>query len=240
MIKIHSIETFGTHEGPGIRLVLFLQGCNFRCAYCHNPDTINLLGGKDYSIEQITNLLEEQRPYFASGGGLSVSGGEPLLQAKKLLLLFAEVKRLGFNTALDTNGSIWTPDARKLIALADLVIFDIKQIDGEKHRELTGASNLAVLENIQEHDQLGKPFWIRYVLVPGWTDQESDLEGLGSYCANLKNLSKLEILPYHQLGVYKYQELGTPYRLNNVPVASTKDLERAKKILNKFVKNVVI
>ncbi len=240
MLRIHSIETFGTHEGPGIRLVLFLQGCNFRCAYCHNPDTIEKTGGKDYSAEQIINLLEEQRPYFTSGGGLSISGGEPLLQTKKLLPLFESVKKLGFNTVLDTNGSIWTPESKKLLAMADLVIFDIKHLDGKKHRELTGASNLAVLENIEEYDRLGKPFWVRYVLVPGLTDKKEDLEKLGVFCANLKNLECLEILPYHNLGVYKYKELGLPYSLENVKPPTNEEVETAKKILENFFKHVII
>jgi len=239
MLRIHSIETFGTHEGPGIRLVLFLQGCNFRCAYCHNPDTIEKTGGKDYSAEQIINLLEEQRPYFTSGGGLSISGGEPLLQTKKLLPLFESVKKLGFNTVLDTNGSIWTPESKKLLAMADLVIFDIKHLDGKKHRELTGASNLAVLENIEEYARLGKPFWVRYVLVPGLTDKKEDLEKLGVFCANLKNLECLEILPYH-LGVYKYKELGLPYSLENVKPPTNEEVETAKKILENFFKHVII
>ncbi|MFZ4648199.1 MAG: pyruvate formate-lyase-activating protein [Patescibacteria group bacterium] len=240
MLRIHSIETFGTHEGPGIRLVLFLQGCNFRCAYCHNPDTIEQSGGKDYSAEQIINLLEEQRPYFTSGGGLSISGGEPLLQTKKLLPLFESVKKLGFNTVLDTNGSIWTPESKKLLALADLVIFDIKQIDGKKHRELTGASNLAVIENIEEYDRLGKPFWIRYVLVSGWTDDREDLEKLGAFCGKLKNLERLELLPYHELGISKYKKLGLPYKLEGVKPTTNEQLVASKNILADFCKSVYI
>lgn len=194
MIRIHAIETFGKNYGPGTRLVLFLQGCNFHCACCHNPSIIDPAGGKEYSVAQIMDLLEEQRSYFTDGGGLTISGGEPLLQAKKLLTLLEEVRKSGFNVVLDTNGSIWTPESRELISSVDLVIFDIKLLDGKAHREMTGASNLAVLENIEEHDGRGKPYWIRYEIIPGLTDSKEALEKLNTFCANLKNLEHLEII----------------------------------------------
>lgn len=240
MLKIHSVETFGTHDGPGIRLVIFLQGCNFCCSYCHNPDTISPLGGEKYSAQQIINLLEEQRPYFSNGGGLTVSGGEPLLQAKELLGLFKKAKKLGFNLALDTNGSLRTAEARELLALADLVIFDLKQIDNKKHQKLTGLGNTAVLKNIQEREASGKPYWIRQVLVSGITDDPEDLKKLGVFCAKLKGLERLEILPYHILGVRKYHELGQEYKLSGIKATSKKQLVQAKKILDNFCPQVFI
>jgi len=237
MLKIHSVDTFGTHDGPGIRLVLFLQGCNFCCAYCHNPDTINSQGGQNYSQQQIINLLEEQRPYFSSGGGLTVSGGEPLLQAKELIGLFKKAKKLGFNVVLDTNGSLRTKEARELMALADLLIFDLKQLDNKKHQDLTGASNAAVLKNIQERNASGKPFWLRQVLVSDLTDDPEDLKKLGIFCNKLSGLERLEILPYHILGVRKYQELGRVYQLPNTKPTTQKQLMAAKKILRKLIIN---
>lgn len=237
MLKVHSVETFGTHDGPGIRLVVFLQGCNFHCSYCHNPDTISLRGGEKYSNQQIIDLLEEQRPYFSSGGGLTVSGGEPLLQAKELVGLFKKVRKLGFNVVLDTNGSLRTAEAKELINLADLVIFDLKQINNTKHRDLTGVGNMAVLKNIQERDASGKPYWIRQVLVSGITDNEEDLKKLGVFCSKLKGLERLEILPYHILGVHKYQELSLPYQLSDIKPTTQKQLAAAKKILRKLIIN---
>ncbi|MDD3301539.1 MAG: pyruvate formate-lyase-activating protein [Patescibacteria group bacterium] len=240
MLKIHSVETFGTHDGPGIRLVIFLQGCNFSCSYCHNPDTISPLGGEKYSAQQIIDLLEGQRPYFSNGGGLTVSGGEPLLQAKELLGLFKKAKKLGFNLALDTNGSLRTAEARELLALADLVIFDLKQIDNKKHQKLTGMGNTSILKNIQERESSGKPYWIRQVLVSGITDDLEDLKKLGLFCAKLQGLERLEILPYHILGVRKYQELGREYKLSGIKATSKKQLVQAKKILDDFCPQVFI
>lgn len=240
MLKIHSVETFGTHDGPGIRLVIFLQGCNFSCSYCHNPDTISPRGGEKYSAQQIIDLLEEQRPYFSNGGGLTVSGGEPLLQAKELLGLFKKAKKLGFNLALDTNGSLRTAEARELLALADLVIFDLKQIDNKKHQKLTGLGNAEVLKNIQEREASGKPYWIRQVLVSGITDDPEDLKKFGIFCAKLQGLERLEILPYHILGVRKYQELDQEYKLSGIKATSKKQLVQAKKILDNFCPQVFI
>lgn len=216
MLKIHSLETFGTHEGPGIRLVVFMQGCNFNCAYCHNPDTISCVGGRDVSVSEILNLLEEERPYFVNGGGLTVSGGEPLLQAKNLIPLFKEAKKRGFHTVLDTNGSIDTEEARRLLDLADLALIDLKHFDNDKHQNLTGQGNEKVLNTIKYREKSQKPFWIRYVLAPGWTDQKESLEEMARWLKKFKRMERLEILPYHNLGEYKYGELGKDYRLKGV------------------------
>jgi pyruvate formate lyase activating enzyme len=231
MLKIHSLETFGTHDGPGIRLVVFLQGCNFRCAYCHNPDTIDLKGGKSISVKEIMNILEDNAPYFTNGGGLTVSGGEPLLQAEELILLFKEAKNRGFNTVIDTNGSIDTKEARKALDWADLVIVDLKHFDGEQHNNLTGQGNGKVLKNIEYLEESGKPFWIRYVLVPGWTDQKESLEKMAEWLKRFKFLERVEILPYHNLGEYKYKEMGKEYRLKNVRGPEESVILQTEKIL---------
>lgn len=239
-MKIHSIETFGTHEGPGIRLVIFLQGCNLRCAYCHNPDTINLRGGKEMKIPEIINLLKEQKPYFTGGGGLSVSGGEPTLQAKELIELFKEVHNHGFNIALDTNGTILIDDTKKLLSLTDLALIDLKHFDSAWHQKLTGQGNETVLKTIEFRESSRQAFWIRYVLVPGWTDQEEYLEKMAQYLSQFKYLERLEILPYHNLGVHKYKELGLEYRLNDVLPATPDDVTRALKILTKHLPEKII
>ena len=234
-MKIHSIETFGTHEGPGIRLVVFLQGCNLHCAYCHNPDTISLKGGREIGTSEIMALLAEQKPYFSNDGGLTISGGEPTLQAVELIKLFTEVKKAGYNTALDTNGTILTTDVKELLSLTDLALIDLKHIDSTWHQKLTGQGNETVLKTIEFRENSQQTFWIRYVLVPGWTDQAEHLEQLAQYLNKFKYLERLEILPYHNLGVHKYKELGLEYRLADVVPATISDVERAVNLLKKYL-----
>lgn len=240
MLKIHSLETFGTHEGPGIRLVVFLQGCNFRCAYCHNPDTIKVDGGHNLENAKILEMLEDERPYFAGGGGLTVSGGEPGLQAKELINLFSEVKAQGFHTALDTNGSFDTKEYRDLLDLTDLALIDLKHFNNDLHQQLTGASNENVFKTIAYRETTKKPFWIRYVLVPGWTDQIEYLEAMGKYLQGLKFLERLEILPYHNLGAHKYKELGLEYRLEGVSGPNPKEVLKAEAIFKKYLDKVFV
>ncbi|MEI6835932.1 MAG: pyruvate formate-lyase-activating protein [Candidatus Falkowbacteria bacterium] len=239
-MKIHSIETFGTHEGPGIRLVIFLQGCNLACAYCHNPDTISLVGGREVSSLEIIQLLLEQAPYFTGGGGLTVSGGEPTLQAVELIELFTEAKKKNFHTALDTNGTILTTSTKELLSLTDLVLIDLKHFDSAWCQKLTGQGNETVLKMIEFREQSQKPFWIRYVLVPGWTDQAESLEAMAKYLSQFKYLKRLEILPYHNLGVHKYKELGLEYRLTDVKPASAADVNLAVQILKKYLPEEII
>lgn len=239
-MKIHSIETFGTHEGPGIRLVVFLQGCNFNCAYCHNPDTIKTSGGQEISSSEIIKLLEEQKPYFSNGGGITISGGEPTLQAKALIELFKEAKRLNFHTALDTNGSIFTDDVKELLSFTDLALIDLKHFNNTQHKELTGQGNEKTMQTIIFREQSKKAFWIRYVLVPGWTDQEECLESMAKFLSQFKYLENLEILPYHNLGVHKYKELALKYRLEGVLPATAEDVKRAVSILTKHLPEKII
>jgi pyruvate formate lyase activating enzyme len=242
MLRVHSIETFGTHEGPGIRLVVFLQGCPLRCVYCHNPDTQACEGEKAqlYTSAEIMEWLERERPFFSRGGGLTVSGGEPTLQAEGLLELFAEAKAKGFHLALDTNGILWSPEVNRLYDLTDLVILDVKHINDGWHRKLTGSGNANVLLNAAYREQSGKPMWLRYVLVPGWTDQPQYLEAWAEHFDGYKTIERVELLPYHTLGVHKYAALGRPYALTGVEPPSPEKVEAARAIFARYLKNIVV
>src|SRR5664279_5597723 len=209
MLKVHSIETFGTHEGPGIRLVVFLQGCNLRCVYCHNPDTQAMSGGTEMKTEEILALLEKEKPYFKGKGGLTVSGGEPLIQRQALIELFTEAKKAGFHTTLDTNGSILDEATKKLLEVTNLVLLDVKHIDPAWHQKVTKASNSVVLKFADYLEKINKTTWLRYVLVPGFTDQEEFLHQWGEHFKNFKHIQRVEILPYHTFGEYKYCLLYT-------------------------------
>lgn len=242
MLRVHSVETFGTHEGPGIRLVLFLQGCNIRCLYCHNPDTQDLTNSnaKEMSTAQVLELLEKERPYFSRGGGLTVSGGEPTLQAEGLIELFTAAHEAGYHTCLDTNGTIASPLVKKLYDLTDLVLLDVKHIDDGWHRKLTGASNANTLAMAAYRESTGKPMWLRYVLVPGWSDQPEYLEAWAQHFAGYRSVTQVEILPYHTLGVYKYASLGRDYALQDVQPPTATNVETAKKIFSQYLHNVYI
>lgn len=242
MLYVHSIETFGTQDGPGIRLVVFTQGCLFACAYCHNPDSrfLKSKDAKEVENAEILKLLEKEKPYFGDKGGLTVSGGEPTVQADALIPLFQEVKKAGFHITLDTCGAIYSEKVNEVYDLADLVMLDVKHIDPVWHKKLTGQDNSTVLENAHYREKTGKPMWLRYVLVPGWTDQPEFLEQWAKYFKDFKTIEKVEILPYHVLGVFKYENLGIPYKLAGVNPATQEDAEKAKKIFEKYLKNVVI
>lgn len=241
-LKVHSLESFGTHEGPGIRFVIFLQGCDFNCLYCHNVDTqeINSKSAKNTPVDELIEKIVENKPYFKDKGGLTVSGGEPLLQATGLIELFKKVKAAGIKTALDTNGSLLTTDVKKLLDQTDLVLLDVKHIDDTFHKKITGQSNKTTLEFAAYLKQKNIPFWIRYVLVPGLSDQEEYIEKLGRHFRDYENLERLEILPYHTLGAYKYEELNIPYKLKGVLPPEKETIKKTQKILQKFIKEVAI
>ncbi|MCC6711416.1 MAG: pyruvate formate lyase-activating protein [Candidatus Pacebacteria bacterium] len=239
---VHSIETFGTHDGPGIRLVVFTQGCLFACAYCHNPDSqpLKTKQAKEVTTAEILQLLEKEKPYFGKTGGLTVSGGEPTVQATAIKELFQAAQQAGFHTTLDTCGAIYKQDINQLYDLADLVMLDVKHIDETWHQKLTGHSNKNVLKNAAYREQTGKPMWLRYVLVPGWTDQPEYLEQWAKYFSDFKTVERVELLPYHTLGVYKYAELGLPYKLAGVEPATKEQAEQAKAIFDQYLSNVII
>lgn len=237
---MHSIESFGTHEGPGIRFVLFLQGCFFRCLYCHNPDTIPQTWGKEINVNNIIKQVLQVKPYFRHKGGFTVSGGEPLIQAKELLPLFKGLKKEWIHIAVDTNGFRWNDDVKNLIPLVDLFLVDIKHINNDRHQKLTWRSNENTLKFVDYLEAVSKPMWIRYVLVPGYSDQPEYIAELWKKFGSYKNIERLEILPYHQLGVHKWKELGWKYELEDVPSAKIFQAEQVKKVFEKYFNKVII
>lgn len=241
-LNVHSIETFGTHDGPGIRLVIFTQGCLMRCLYCQNPDAQPMCSDKSthYNPDEIVKLLEKERAYFKRGGGLTVSGGEPTVQAHELIPLFKAVKEAGFHICLDTCGAIYSDRVNQVYDLTDLVLLDVKHIDPVKHKQITHVSNENPLKNALYREQSGKPMWLRYVLVPGYSDDPADLESWAKYFQDYKTVEKIQILPYHTLGVHKYEALGWDYKLDGVPPATLDQAETAKKIFEKYLENVEI
>ena len=232
--RIHSIESFGTVDGPGIRFVLFMQGCALKCKYCHNRDTWDTAGGKLMSLEDIINKIQRYKAYIVpSGGGVTVTGGEPLLQVKFLIEFFKELKKQDIHTALDTSGMFdITSDIKEVLKYTDLVLLDIKHIDSAKCKDLVGFSNEKELNFAKYLSDNNIPVWIRQVIVPGITDKEPDLLKLKRFICCLKNVKKLELIPYHQLGRYKWETLGLKYPLEGIPSATSQDIKNAKEILN--------
>ncbi len=234
---IHSTESFGTVDGPGVRFVIFLQGCPLRCQYCHNPDTWEVGTGTRRSVKSLIEEFQRNRPFYRSGG-ITVTGGEPLLQIDFLLELFHAAKSEGIHTCLDTSGityraneSDYSRKLDKLMELTDLVMLDIKHSDPEAHRKLTGHSNQNILEFARYLSDKKVPVWIRHVVVPGITDEPTHLEALGRILAGLSNVKALDVLPYHTMGVEKYRKLNISYPLDGVPPMSKEDAVRAKTII---------
>ncbi len=269
---IHSTESFGAVDGPGIRFVVFLQGCKMRCKYCHNPETWNLVA--DYSrlysedlgeaereelakrIEENTKMLKDKgikleartpedvlkqalryKPYWKGDGGITVSGGEALLQIDFLIEFFKLAKAEGIHTAIDTAGNPFTREEpffskfRELMKVTDLFILDIKQIEDQKHRDLTGFTNANILDLAQYLSEQGKHMWIRHVLVPGITTDEADLRKTDTFIRTLKTVDKVEVLPYHKLGIQEWERLGIPYQLEGIDPPTAEQLKLAKDIL---------
>ena len=230
--KVHSIETFGAVDGPGIRFVLFLQGCHLQCKYCHNRDTWDINGGSYKSLDELFDKIIRYKNYIFPNGGVTVTGGEPLLQAKFILELFKKLKKEGIHTCIDTSGIIaLTDDIKEVLKFTDLVLLDIKHIDNEKCKELVGKSNKLELEFAKYLSDNNIPIWIRQVLIPGYTDDEQDLLKLKEFISSLKTVEKVELLPYHSIGEFKWKKLGLKYPLEGVPQASDNDIARAKQIL---------
>ncbi len=230
--KIHSIESFGTVDGPGIRFVLFLQGCHLKCKYCHNRDTWDINGGEYKSLDDIFNKIMNYKNYIFPNGGVTVTGGEPLLQVKFLIELFKKLKAENIHTCIDTSGMVsLTDDIKTVLSLTDLVLLDIKHINTEKAKDLVGFNNEKELNFARYLSDNNIHMWIRQVLVPGYTDDEEDLLKLKEFISSLKTVKKIEILPYHDLGKYKWKKLSLNYELNNVRPANDDDINRAKKLL---------
>lgn len=230
--KIHSIETFGTVDGPGIRFVTFFQGCHLECKYCHNRDTWDINKGEYISVDDLFNKIMKYKTYIMPNGGFTASGGEPLLQAHFLISLFKKLKTMNVHTAIDTSGMVTINDTiKELLSLTDLVLLDIKHINPEKSKDLVGFSNENELNFARYLSDNNIPVWIRQVLIPGYTDNQKDLLELKKFLDSLNNVKKVEVLPYHNLGEYKWNELGFDYSLKDAKAPTDDDIKKAKKIL---------
>lgn len=231
--KVHSLETFGAVDGPGLRFILFLQGCHLQCKYCHNRDTWDINGGTYKSVDDIFNSILKYKNYITPNGGVTVSGGEPLLQVKFLISLFEKLKKANIHTCIDTSGMVaLTPDIKYLLTLKDLVLLDIKQINTKKCKDLVGFENNLELNFAKYLSDNNIPIWIRQVLVPGYTDDQKDLLELKKFISSLSTVKKIEILPYHNLGKYKWNKLGLEYPLEGIRQATDDDVKQAKNILD--------
>lgn len=238
--RIHSLESFGTVDGPGTRFVVFVQGCPMRCAYCHNPDTWSMVGGTMMEASEIIEQYERNKAFYANGGGLTVTGGEPLMQVDFLIELFTLAKEKGIHTCIDSSGIAFKPGNTKfiekldkLMELTDLVMLDIKHIDPEKHKELTTQPNEGILAFAAYLNEKHVDMWIRHVVVPGLTDDDKYLFDLGYFIGQFSNLKVLDVLPYHDMAKSKYEKLGMEYKLKDVPpMDKTKVVEKKKVILD--------
>ncbi len=235
--SIHSTENFGTVDGPGVRFIVFTQGCRMRCQFCHNPDTWKIGGGKERSTDDILAEALRYKTYWGKDGGITVSGGEPLLQMEFLIDLFKKAKAAGVHTTLDSCGKPFTREEpffsqfEELMKYTDLILFDIKHIDDEQHKVLTSLGNSNILEMAKYLSEINQPVWIRHVLVPQRTDYDEYLIRLSDFIKTLSNVQKVEVLPYHTMGLYKYQEMGIPYPLEGIETPTIERVENAKKIL---------
>jgi pyruvate formate lyase activating enzyme len=235
--RVHSLETFGLVDGPGVRCVIFLQGCHMRCQYCHNPETWDTAGGQEYTPWEIFQKVYRYRSYWKDNGGITISGGEPLLQMDFATEVFRLAKEKGVHTTLDTSGNPFCrqegflTDFETLMSVTDLVMLDIKEMDSQKHRKLTGHGNENILEMAQWLDAHDKPMWIRHVLVPGVTDAESSLVSLREKLSQWSNVEKVEVLPYHTLGLFKWDNLGITYPLEGVKPPTEEEVRKVEQLL---------
>ncbi|WP_133407431.1 pyruvate formate lyase 1-activating protein [Parashewanella tropica] len=239
---IHSVESFGTVDGPGIRFITFLQGCLMRCQYCHNRDTWDLDGGKDIEISELMEQVLSYRSFLdASNGGVTASGGEAILQPEFVAEWFAACKKEGIHTCLDTNGFVrkYTKAIDDLLDNTDLVMLDIKQMDDDKHILLTKVSNHRTLQFAEYLAKRNQPTWIRYVVVGGYTDDIESAQKLADFIKPMKNVEKVELLPYHELGKHKWEALGDHYQLDTISPPSKETMEEVKKVFTDMGINAV-
>lgn len=235
--RINTLESFGSVDGPGVRYIVFLQGCHMRCKYCHNPETWAMNKGKEMTADEILEKALRFKSYWKNEGGITVSGGEALTQPEFVLELFTKAKKLGINTTLDTSGNPFTRKEpffslfNKIMDVTDLFMLDIKHIDDEKHKNITGWTNANIIDLANYLSENNKDMWIRHVLVPGYTDAEEDLIRLRDFVKSLKTVKRFEVLPYHTLGVYKWAEIGEDYSLNDVEPPMPDQIKRANEIL---------
>ena len=231
---IHSTESFGAADGPGVRFIVFMQGCHMRCRYCHNPDTWKMDGGDEVTTDEILKRALRFKPYWGKDGGITISGGEPLLQIDFVIVLFKKAKELGINTCIDTAGNPVTKEEpffskfEELMKYTDLLLLDLKEINPARHKDLTGFDNSNIIEMAKYLSEINKPVWIRHVLVPEHSDFDEDLDALGDFIDTLSNVDRVEILPYHTLGKFKWENLGIPYTLESISPPSAERIENAK------------
>ncbi len=231
---IHSTESFGAADGPGVRFIVFMQGCRMRCRYCHNPDTWKMDGGDEVTADEILKRALRFKPYWGKDGGITISGGEPLLQIDFVIELFKKAKELGINTCIDTAGNPFTKEEpffskfEELMKYTDLLLLDLKEINPTRHKDLTGFDNSNIIEMAKYLSETNKPVWIRHVLVPEHSDFDEDLDALGDFIDTLSNVDRVEILPYHTLGKFKWENLGIPYTLESISPPSAERIENAK------------
>ncbi len=234
---IHSLESFGSVDGPGVRFIIFTTGCAMRCQFCHNPDTWEMSKGTEYTADELLKRAVRYRSYWGQEGGITVSGGEPLLQIDFVTELFEKAHTMGIHTSLDTSGNPFTREEpffskfQKLMEVTDLLLVDIKHIDDEQHKILTGHSNKNILDMTRYLSDIKKPIWIRHVLVPERSDKDEYLHRLKDFIDSLDNVEKVEVLPYHTLGVYKWKELGYQYQLEGIDPPTDERVANAKQIL---------
>ena len=235
---VHSLESFGSVDGPGVRYIIFLTGCAMRCQFCHNPDTWDMKKVTLYTTDELLEKAMKYRSYWKNDGGITVSGGEPLLQIDFLTELFRKAKANGIHTTLDTSGNPFTREEpffskfNELMKYTDLVMLDIKHIDDEQHKILTGCTNKNILDLARYLSDIKKPVWIRHVLVPERSDYDEYLIKLDEFIQSLDNVQKVEVLPYHTLGAYKWDELGYEYKLKGIDPPSVERVENANKLLH--------
>ncbi len=214
--RIHSIESCGTVDGPGIRFVIFTQGCPLRCLYCHNPDCRHIEDGKEVSVDELITEIQKYRSYMRfSGGGVTVTGGEPLMQPQFVAEIFKQCQALGIHTTLDTSGYTQIEAAKPVLDYTDLVLLDIKSYKPDIYRTVTNVAIEPTLQFARYLNQINKPAWIRFVLVPNLTDPVDNVKNLAEFVASLDNVEKLEVLPFHQMGEYKWEQLGYDYLLKD-------------------------
>ncbi len=235
--RVHSFESFALVDGPGVRFCVFLQGCNMRCKFCHNPESWKCDVGEEWTPEDLFKKVFRYKNYWGKDGGITVSGGEALLQLEFVTEFFRLAKEKGVHTTLDTSGNPFKMEPEylekfdKLMEVTDLFMLDIKEIDDEKHKKLTGFTNKNILELAKYLSDNGKEMWIRHVLVPGLTDDEEGLRELNDFIKSLKTVSRVEILPYHTLGLFKWENLGIKYPLEGVPTPTKEEVKKAEEIL---------
>ena len=235
---IHSIETGGMLDGPGLRYVIFFQGCPLRCKYCHNPDTWQMNLGTEYTVEKMVQDILRYKNFIKSGG-VTMSGGEPLLQADFVAEVLKQCKKNGIHTAIDTSGAIPLKTCKQAVDLADLILLDIKAIESLKCKKLTGMGNENALILLDYLEETKKEVWIRHVVIPGITEDYNEIQSMAKYLSKYSVIKRVEILPFHKMGEYKWENSPVKYELKDTPVPTKESIEKIKEIFRKYEFNVV-